>query len=286
MNDTVSIIVPNFNHAAFLPKRLDTIFQQSYSNYEVILLDDASMDNSVDILKDYALKYNHKVNHFIVNKTNSGSPFKQWKKGLDLTKGEYIWIAESDDYCELNFLEKCMSVINSDDLLSVVITDSIRTDLLSIIPLNSPFDLKPQSVILSPENFIETCPIINVSAIIMKKAVIRNDEFSKYSFIGDKVFYYQNLVGHKIAYLNLPLNYHRYHQNNVSGTRTFNRELLKYLEHLTFLKQLGNENNSLKKEIRACAIKISKKITNRVGYKGVLINPRALSTWLRLRTFT
>src|SRR5690606_7012874 len=102
----VSIIIPNYNHKPFLQQRLDTVFNQTFQNFEVILLDDASADGSQDLLKSY--KNHPKVAHIILNETNSGSPFKQWQKGIELAQGEYIWIAESDDYCELDFLEELL----------------------------------------------------------------------------------------------------------------------------------------------------------------------------------
>ena len=103
----ISIIVPCYNHAQYLRQRLDSIYQQTYQNFEVILLDDASTDNSLEILSEYAKKYSMKTRIF-TNDINTGSPFPQWKKGFDLAKGELYWIAESDDYCELNFLEEML----------------------------------------------------------------------------------------------------------------------------------------------------------------------------------
>jgi len=89
----LSIIVPNYNHAVFLPQRLDSIFNQTFQDFEVILLDDQSPDNSVEILQQYAQKYRDKVAHFITNDQNTGNPFVQWKKGIELARGEFIWIA-------------------------------------------------------------------------------------------------------------------------------------------------------------------------------------------------
>ena len=99
----ISVILPNYNHANYLEERLDSILNQTYTNFELIILDDASNDKSLSILEKY--KKHKKVSHFIINKKNTGSPFLQWKKGLELARGEFIWIAESDDFCELNFLE-------------------------------------------------------------------------------------------------------------------------------------------------------------------------------------
>jgi len=106
----LSVILPGYNHEPFLQKRLESIFNQTYQDFEVILIDDCSTDNSLEILNKYSA--HPKVSHFLVNETNSGNPFKQWKKGIDLARGEYIWIAESDDWCEPDFLEKLISLLS------------------------------------------------------------------------------------------------------------------------------------------------------------------------------
>ncbi len=103
-NPLVSVIIPNYNHARYLKQRLDSVFNQTYQNFEVIILDDCSTDNSFEIIEKY--KDNPHLSQIVVNEANSGSPFKQWDKGIQLAKGELIWIAESDDYCELNLLEE------------------------------------------------------------------------------------------------------------------------------------------------------------------------------------
>src|SRR6478735_6868594 len=101
---TVSVIVPNYNHAAYLPARINSILQQTYTDFELILLDDCSADNSREILENF--RHHPKVSHIVYNEVNSGTTFKQWNKGIGLSKGKYIWIAESDDNCEAGLLEK------------------------------------------------------------------------------------------------------------------------------------------------------------------------------------
>ena len=91
----VSVIVPNYNHAKFLPERLASISNQSYRNLEIILLDDKSTDESLEILRDFVDREPRA--RLIENTENSGSTFKQWRKGLTEAKGKYVWIAESDD---------------------------------------------------------------------------------------------------------------------------------------------------------------------------------------------
>lgn len=105
---TVSIIVPNYNYHRYLQQRLDSIFAQTFADYEVILLDDASTDDSCALL-DYV--NDPRVRHRVYNRNNSGSTFAQWKKGLELAQGEYVWIAESDDYADPRLLETLMTEI-------------------------------------------------------------------------------------------------------------------------------------------------------------------------------
>ena len=99
----VSVIIPNYNHAAYLRQRLQSIADQSYDNIELIILDDASTDDSISVIRDTlrALDMEARIE---VNKVNSGSVFAQWRKGLDLARGDLIWICESDDFCDPDFL--------------------------------------------------------------------------------------------------------------------------------------------------------------------------------------
>lgn len=103
---TVSVIIPNYNYARYLQQRIDSVLRQTFTDYELILLDDASTDNSREILERY--KENPKVSHVVINSQNTGSPFRQWFRGIGLASGEYVWVAESDDLAEPDFLETCM----------------------------------------------------------------------------------------------------------------------------------------------------------------------------------
>ena len=119
---TVSVIVPNYNHAAFLEQRIDSVLNQTFQDFEIILIDDCSTDDSVDFLNKF--KNHPKVSHFILNEKNSGSPFGQWQRGIELAVGNYIWIAESDDFAEVDFLEKTVSVLNAKPSTVLAYSDS------------------------------------------------------------------------------------------------------------------------------------------------------------------
>jgi glycosyltransferase involved in cell wall biosynthesis len=100
----ITVIVPNYNHAQFLPQRLQSIIDQNYPNLELLLLDDCSSDNSREVLAAFAEAYSGSCK-LVFNKQNSGNVFAQWQRGLDLAAGELIWICESDDTCDAAFLE-------------------------------------------------------------------------------------------------------------------------------------------------------------------------------------
>lgn len=106
----VSVIIPNYNYARYLRERIESVLSQTFTDYEIILLDDASTDDSITLLNSY--RTNSHVTHLELNFVNSGSPFMQWQKGISLARGKYIWIAESDDAAEPSFLERAVSVLN------------------------------------------------------------------------------------------------------------------------------------------------------------------------------
>lgn len=105
----ISVIVPNYNYARYLRARMNSIFCQTYRDFEIILLDDASTDGSQDLIEQYLA--HPAVSQVFVNKNNSGSPFLQWMKGIQAARGEYIWIAEADDMADFDFLSYCMEKI-------------------------------------------------------------------------------------------------------------------------------------------------------------------------------
>src|SRR5579863_7553321 len=112
---TLSVIVPNYNYAHFLKRRLDSIANQTIKPDEIIFLDDCSTDNSREVaeqlLKTYGIAYS-----IVVNETNQGV-FFQWLKGIRLAKFDYIWIAEADDSCEPDLLDRLLSGFDDSDVV-------------------------------------------------------------------------------------------------------------------------------------------------------------------------
>jgi len=107
----VSVIVPNYNHARYLRQRVDSVLGQTFQDFELILLDDCSTDESRSVLSSYAGNPRVRIEF---NEVNSGSTFKQWNKGVRLARGEYVWIAESDDYADPQLLERLVSRLDAE----------------------------------------------------------------------------------------------------------------------------------------------------------------------------
>lgn len=126
-----SVIIPNYNHAPYLHERIDSVLNQTFKDFEVILLDDKSQDGSCEILLSY--QSNPHVTHIVLNERNSGSTFKQWHKGFELSQGKYIWIAESDDFADIHFLQSAYDVIQKESNVTLAYFKSNIVDASSKI---------------------------------------------------------------------------------------------------------------------------------------------------------
>ena len=137
----VSVIVPNYNHEPFLPRRLDSIYGQTYKNIEVILLDDCSSDQSRSLLDQYAATH-PEITRKLYNDENSGSAFRQWAKGIKAATGDLVWIAESDDFCDEHFLEVLVRCFE-DEAVLLAYAKSTFVDK-NEVPMNDDFQSLPE----------------------------------------------------------------------------------------------------------------------------------------------
>src|SRR5262245_51198113 len=108
LDPTLSVVISNYNHAQFLPEALAAILTQSYAATEVIIIDDASTDNSVDIISDFAKLY--RSVRFIRNSSNLGV-LHNANQLFKLANAEYLYSAASDDRVLPGFFEKSMKLL-------------------------------------------------------------------------------------------------------------------------------------------------------------------------------
>ncbi|MGV8026741.1 MAG: glycosyltransferase [Anaerolineaceae bacterium] len=227
----VSVIVPNYNHARYLRQRLDCIYDQTYRNFEVLLMDDCSVDGSQAILQEYAERYKENT-RLLLNKKNSGGVYYQWAKGIQNASSEVCWIAETDDYCENNFLEKVLPAFNDPQVkLSYCQYGFVNTEgnenpgaFLGYVGTIDDEKWK-RSYINDSSNEVETAlavknTIPNVSGALFKKPVssslLEDNDWLSMRICGDWIFYLHIILGGKIAYTVDTKSYFRFHTSNTS----------------------------------------------------------------------
>lgn len=103
-----SVIIPVYNTEKYLKKCLDSVFNQSFSDYEVIVVNDGSTDGSIDIINEY------KVELINLEKKETIGPSYARNLGVSKAKGEYILFLDSDDYYEPDLLQKINDSLDSD----------------------------------------------------------------------------------------------------------------------------------------------------------------------------
>lgn len=226
----VSVIVPNYNHARFLTERLESIFSQTYQDFEVILLDDASTDESAGILE----RYRDRAGVTIVrNERNSGSAFRQWLRGIDLAQADLLWLAESDDVNHPDFLATLVPLFDHHEVklaycASDVIDESsaVVGDYRSTPYLASLSTTKwQQDYRVSAEKEINDGlgvknTILSASAVLFRRFDLGPDVravLEGLALAGDWYFAIQAIAGGDVHYVAQTLSGHRRHSESVIG---------------------------------------------------------------------
>ncbi len=254
----VSVVVPNYNYEQFVKDRLQSIINQSYPIYEIIVLDDASTDNSVSVIEE-VIKDQHVDCKFIINANNSGNVFKQWAKGVELASGDYVWIAEADDLSAPEFLNEVMKGFNNSSTV-MSYCESKQMDSAGNILCDNYLDYvsdicrekwlsnyrgKGINEITGSLAIKNTIP--NASAVVFKRDTISKvfnekiNEIKQYKNAGDWLVYIYMLNNGDIAYSSKSLNNHRRHDSSV----TISNFDIGQLAEIMAVQKMVRENFSL-----------------------------------------
>lgn len=250
----VSIILPSYNHERFLQKRLDSILNQSFQDWELIIIDDCSTDGSVKILNAFVEKHKHKVANFILNETNSGSGYKSWEKGIALAQSEYIWIAETDDYCDTNFLNELVEVLDKDQDVQIAFTSSNYIDehdsfLYDSRKRTEKLNVEEEAYRVFDSNVIlKELPLnpylINASALVFRNPKQKVDE-SIFSFMqkSDQFLWTVIAQNKSVCFLNKKLNYFRQHGQSTTSKNFNTKQIEVFRQNIAYCNyfNLGNE---------------------------------------------
>jgi glycosyltransferase involved in cell wall biosynthesis len=231
----VSIIIPNFNHAPYLEMRIRSVLEQTFSDTEVVLLDDCSTDESLAILTRYR---NHpKVARCIFNEVNSGSAFRQWERGIASTTGEYIWVAESDDLASPNFLAHLCGALDAHPSVGLAYCQSAKIDAAGSTigswsdlteafpedPWRNNFIAKGRDMVRGFLLFRNVVP--NASAALFRRRCLSSDvmrEAANYANNGDWFVWSNILLLSDMAFSNLHYNFCRFHAGKGSIKNIYN----------------------------------------------------------------
>jgi len=222
MAPMVSVIVPNFNHAPFLAQRLDSVLGQTVGDdIEVLVLDDASTDASRSVLADYAGDSRVSITF---NDQNSGSPFKQWNRGLRLATGRYVWIAESDDYADPTLLERLVGLLEERPNIGLAYCQSWSVDETGdVVGSNEAYthDLSCRWLADHENVGRDECrrwlciknTIPNASAVVLRREVLEKTGLADASMrlCGDWDLWARVLLHSDVGFIAEPLNYFRTH---------------------------------------------------------------------------
>ena len=278
----VSVVVPSYNYARYLESRLVSIFTQTLPVLEIIVLDDASTDKSLDIAQNTAREWQREI-RIIKGRKPSGSVFRQWNKALKEARGEWIWIAEADDLCDPQFLEKLFDALQQHPNATMAFSDSRSIDTNGA-PLTSSYrnycsetagSILDHDGYFQGRDFLKTCLsernlILNVSGAVFKRIPMRaalrrcQPDLRTLSIAGDWRIYLelldQNETG--IVYVKEPLNIHRRHEHSATHRLNKNRHVneIKFM-HTTISKRINLSDEKIIKQ-KTYQIKIINQFNN------------------------
>ena len=233
---TVSAVIPNYNYAHHLESRLQSVFRQWMPLRDVILLDDASTDESIAVARKAAEAAGRDL-RIMVNEQNSGSVFRQWRRAAEAATGEFLWIAEADDESDPRFLTRLLGALEAQpdavmafcdstaiDESGTVLSDSYKSYYNRVAP-----GLLAADGLFGGQEFLARCMaerniILNVSGVLWRREALLaaldrcGNALAEYRMAGDWLLYTDILSqpGARICYVAEPLNRHRRHGKSLT----------------------------------------------------------------------
>ena len=243
----VSVVVPNFNYAKYLPARLKSIISQTSPPHEVLFLDDCSTDGSVEIAREM-LHRSGLAYRIITNDANQGT-YRQWLRGLREATGDLVWIAEADDDCAPDFLARLIPEFDRPDVVLAYCQSrqidgegrEIAPDYRAYTADISETKWRAGYVRPGPDEIRDTLvvknTIPNVSAVLMRRVDVSRIEQRLLGLrnAGDWLLYVHLLAQGDVAYLSDSLNDHRRHSSSVTigrGGLNLMREIVMVQQHI------------------------------------------------------
>lgn len=232
----LSILIPVYNAEPFLAGTIDSVLAQTYTDWELIIVEDKSSDKSFQIAKQYEALYPEKIKVY-QNDSNLGM-LQNWNKGIDLCKNELFVKLDADDIWLPSFLEKSVQIIDKYPEVGLVFTkyvnidedDNIIPDSEIVLPdfaKEKPFSTIPL-VHLGQKKML-SYPILRQGLSVMRRIIF--DEIGKYRFLitektqaaTDTEFYYRIGMHYGLFCIDETLYQYRIHKTSISRLDTANQ---------------------------------------------------------------
>lgn len=217
----VTVFVPTYNYAKYLPQCLNSILQQTRKVDEILIIDDCSQDNTQSVIK----KYKHKVT-FIKHPVNIGS-IKTFNEGFRKAKGDYIMMLSADDWINRKTIEKEALILDSNPDVAMVYSQAFdviknRKKQINPMPANT------KSYLWRKDEF---ALLLTHGDYIPYNALVRKSIYQKLGtwdcklkFQYDWEMWVRIAKNYKIAFIAKPLLYYRIHKNNLHLNSNFQKD--------------------------------------------------------------
>lgn len=188
-----------FNCEKYIEKNIKSILNQNYSNFELIIINDGSTDNSLNIIKSF-----HDKRIKIIDKKREGVA-KTRNLGLKISKGKYIYFIDADDYIEKNTLKKFVNVVdkfNPDLIICGIYSETYKHNKIDMLNYKETFYKNSESIKKDIINLYNNNLLYNVWNKFFKKDIIERNklEFPDIQFGEDHIFNQNYLKYCKTAY--------------------------------------------------------------------------------------
>lgn len=227
----INLIVPVYNVENYLPRCVDSILAQTFTDFELILIDDGSQDNSGKICDEYATKDNRVI---VYHQENRGQAAAR-NFALDVVKGEYIAFADSDDYLHPKMLETLFEVLNKSEAdISVCSHKKGNEDNYLWPKLNNNFSVYngKEFLIHCYNDKVEKCWVMWDK--LYRRSCFDNIRFPVGRICEDNAIIYKILYNHKIADVDSVLYYYYQHSNGTMKS-SFDK---KYMDWFLVLEEM------------------------------------------------
>ena len=219
----VSIIVPVYNVANYLEKCLNSLVKQTLKDIEIIVVNDGSTDNSLEIAKEYEKKY---PKLFKVYSKKNGGLSDARNFGLKYAKGKYVAFVDSDDYVKKDMFLKMYNYAIKKDLDIVVCDTIIKSDSKEYV-LKSNLNYSNDDI----KNYIIASPMAWIRLI--KREILKNVKFKKGIFYEDlELMPSLVLKTRKIGFIDYAGYYYVQRTGSIMNQKRFNAKLLNIFDVL------------------------------------------------------